>query len=156
MRTLLVVSLIAPVCLAVATVATADVPKVDNRPAQAAPWWSDQTAGWIGGIGGSVLGCLGGLIGTLAGAGKARRLVLALAQAMLAFGVVCLVAAGVALISRQPYAVWYPLALGGGVCTLVMGSLSPGLRRRYAEIELRKMAAMDLGESGTSRPGSSR
>jgi hypothetical protein len=117
---------------------------------QPGQWWSERAGGWIGGIGGSLLGCLGGLIGTLAGAGKARRLVLALVRAVLAFGVVCLVAAGVALVSRQPYAVWYPLALGGGISTLVMGGLLPGLRRRYEEIELRKMAAMDVAGGPSS------
>ena len=145
MRLLLVISLVAGLCLALAGVAWAEGPKLDVRQAQVAPWWSDRDAGWIGGIGGSVLGCLGGLIGTLAGAGKARRLVLALVRALLVLGVVCLVAAGVALVSKQPYGVWYPLTGVGGISTLVMGGLLPGLRRRYEEIELRKMAAMDVG-----------
>ena len=49
--------------------------------AQVTPWWSDQTAAWIGGIGGSLLGLNGALLGTLGGLGRARRLVLTLLMA---------------------------------------------------------------------------
>jgi hypothetical protein len=106
-------------------------------------WWSDQQAGLIGGIAGTVLGCLGGLIGTLAGLGKARRLVIALMWAMLVSGVACLLFGAVALSLGQPYAVYYPLLLLGLIATLVTGPQIPMVRRRYEQIELRKMAAMD-------------
>ncbi len=107
-------------------------------------WWDDRTSGLIGGIGGSIMGCVGGLIGTLAGLGRARRLTLGLAWASIVFGLACLVAGVVAISLSQPFAVWYPLLLGGGISAGVMGSLLHTLRRRYAEIELRRMAAMDV------------
>ena len=90
------------------------------------------------------MGCIGGLIGTLSGLGRARRLTLGLARATIVFGLACLVAGTVAISLAQPYAVWYPLLLGGGICTGVMGFGLRTLRRRYAEIELRRMAAMDV------------
>ena len=111
-------------------------------------WWDDRTAGLVGGIGGSILGCLGGLMGTLGGFGKARRFVIALTILMTLSGVAALVAGLVALGGGQPYAVYYPLLLFGGVATVVCGGLLPVIRRRYAEIELRRMKAMDLGAAG--------
>lgn len=123
--------------------------------AAAKPWWDDRSAGLIGGIGGSIVGCLGGLIGALAGMGVARRIVLGLATGTLLFGVGCLVAGGVALGMSQPYGVYYPLLLGGVICTGVMGGLLPSLRRRYEQIELRRMAAMDVAGAGTQNPNGS-
>ena len=108
-------------------------------------WWTDRTAGWIGGIAGSIVGCLGALIGTLAGLGKARRLVVSLCAALIVFGVACLVAGVIAWLISQPYAVYYPLLLGGVICTAVMGGNLPGIRRRYQQRELQKMTAMDVG-----------
>ena len=72
-------------------------------------WWSDQAGGLIGAIGGSIIGCLGGLIGTFAGLGKARGLVVPICVGLIVFGVACLIAGVVALVASQPYAVYYPL-----------------------------------------------
>jgi len=112
--------------------------------AQVTPWWSDQTAAWIGGIGGSLLGLNGALLGTLGGLGRARRLVLTLLPIEIGLGVLALIAGLIALLSGQPYAVWYPLLLGGGIIAFVFGGLFPGVRRRYREIELRKVQALDM------------
>jgi len=114
-------------------------------------WWDEQSGGWIGGISGSVLGCLGGLIGLLSGLGRARRLVLGLAGAICLVGVLILAAGVTALALGQPYGVWYPLVLLGGLCTAVMGGMLPVLWRRYQQIELRRMAAMDAA-AGQGEP----
>jgi hypothetical protein len=106
-------------------------------------WWDDQTAGAVGGILGTVLGCLGGLIGSLSVRGKARQLVLGLVGTVCALGVVCLGAGAVALGCRQPYAVWFPLLLMGVLGTALMGGMLPSVRRRYQQVELRKMEAAD-------------
>ena len=101
-------------------------------------WWTDRQAAWIGGIGGSAVGCLGGLIGTLVGLGRARRFALALSRGLFAFGFVGLIAGLVAVVDSQPYAVYYPLLLGGGILTLVLLFQLHIIRRRYEAIELRK------------------
>jgi hypothetical protein len=114
-------------------------------------WWGEQTAGAVGGLLGTVLGCLGGLVGALSGLGKARRLTLGLMAATFAFGVVCLGTGVAALICRQPYAVWFPPLMIGGLSTVLMGALLPSIRRRYEELELRKIAAADAALPGGSR-----
>ena len=111
-------------------------------------WWDDRTAGLVGGIAGTVLGCLGGLIGMLAGVGKAREFVMLLTAAIVLAGVACLALAIVALLQTQPYCVYYPLLLLGGLSVLVMGPLRQTLRRRYQHLELRRIAAMDVASTG--------
>ena len=50
-----------------------------------------------------------------------------------------------ALWSSQPRHVWYPLLLIGGASALVGFVVLPGVRRRYAADELRRIQAMDVG-----------
>lgn len=111
-------------------------------------WWTDQSGGWIGGIGGGLIGVLGGTIGVLAGCGKARRFVLALTAVLILVGAICLIVGAVAWALGQPYAVYYPLLLGGAILVFVCGLNLPALRRRYQQMELQKMAAMDAGVRG--------
>jgi hypothetical protein len=107
-------------------------------------WWSDRTGGLIGGIYGTIIGCLGGLIGLLAGRGKAKNFVLGLMKVLVFIGAAG-TAFGVYALSRsQPYAVYYPLLLGGGITALLFGALLGNVRKRYEERELRKMHAADL------------
>ena len=98
----------------------------------------------IGGIGGSVVGLVGALVGIFTSIGKFRRFVLSLMIVWLVFGVISLVIGVVALLSKQPYAVYYPLGLFGFLGTLLPACLYRGVRKRYGEIELRKMAARDV------------
>jgi hypothetical protein len=49
----------------------------------------------------------------------------------------------VALALGQPYAVWYPLLLMGVLDPVLAFSLLPSARRRFEEIELRRMRALD-------------
>lgn len=107
-------------------------------------WWTDRSAGMIGGISGSVVGLVGALIGIFAGIGKCRRFVLSLMILMIVLGVICLVFGFVALFLKQPYAVYYPLLLFGFIDTLLPACLYPVARRGYEAIELRKMTAQDV------------
>ena len=112
------------------------------------PWWTGQEAGLFGGIGGSVIGILGGVLGTMAGTlaprGKARGLVVGSFVVCIVAGVVILTIGLVALGGGQPYHVWYPLILSGGILTLVLGCLFPVLRIRYRQAEARRLEAEEL------------
>jgi hypothetical protein len=108
-------------------------------------WWTEQQAGWVGGIGGSIIGLLGGLLGTLGGFGKARRFVLTMLVALATLGVVSLIVGLYALVIGQPYEVYYVLLLSGIILAGVCGVNFWTMRRAYQLRELRKMAAMDAG-----------
>jgi hypothetical protein len=116
----------------------------ENPLAVAGAWWSPRTGGLVGGIVGSLLGCMGAVIGLLASRGRGRAVVLGLARGMLALGAVSLVLGVVALFRAQPYDVFYPLLLVGILGVVVPASLIRTLRRRYEELELRKITAQDL------------
>lgn len=114
------------------------------------PWVDPQLFGmWYGGIiGGVVLGGGGGTLGGLAGLwaprAKGRRWILGGMQAFLTFGLIQATVGIVALLSGQPYGIWYPLLLCGGISTLVMGLSLPRIRRTYAAAENRRVQAEDL------------
>ena len=112
--------------------------------ADAGAWWQDQMGGWIGAVGGSAIGALGALIGLLTSLGRARRFVTAAAMGLVAGGSAAFLAGVVALAQSQPYAVYYPLLLGGLLGAVIPLGLLPAIRRRYEEMELRAMRAQDL------------
>jgi hypothetical protein len=106
-------------------------------------WWGDRTAGWIGGISGSIAGLTGAFIGLLAAMGKGRRIVSMVMWLSIAMGVILTVFGIVALTMRQPFAVWYGPLLVGVILATVLGFNLRTIRRRYDDLELRRMAALD-------------
>jgi len=106
-------------------------------------WWTDRTGGLIGGIVGGLFGCLGALIGILAGRGKARAFVMGALKATVVIGLASLALGIVAVACSQPYAVCYPLLLLGVLLTVLPIGMSRTVRRRYEQIELRKIQVMD-------------
>jgi hypothetical protein len=112
------------------------------------PWWTDQQAGLWGGILGTAIGVLGGIFGTLVGIcapkGKCKRAVYALTAFLVAAGVMLLIGGVVALAGGQPYGVWYPLTLSGGILTLVIGLNFFGIRAAYRRAEMRRLEAEEL------------
>ncbi len=110
-------------------------------------WWSDRTGGLVGGIAGSLIGITGALVGLLVARGRGRRAVLATMVALAIAGGGLLVAGLVALMLSQPYAVYFPLILGGIILVAVFGPGSRRARRAYADVELRKIRAMDTAPS---------
>ena len=60
-----------------------------------------------------------------------------------AAGVLALTAGVVAVLQHQPYAVVFPLLLLGVLATSICGGLLPIVRRRYAELEMRRLEAAD-------------
>lgn len=106
-------------------------------------WWSPENVGLIGGIGGSVLGCLGGLMGCLVGSGRARRFVLSMTWGLIGLGIILTLTGLGAVAAGQAYAVWYPLLLIGGILTLVFGVNLYPMKRRYEDLEIRRMTSTD-------------
>jgi hypothetical protein len=112
------------------------------------PWWTEQQAGWIGAIGGTLFGLFGGVLGTVAGLcaprGRCKPIVYALVVLLVAMGVVGLAAGFIALALRQHYAVWYPLVLIGGIASLMSCFVVPLVRLRYREADSRRLEAEQL------------
>jgi hypothetical protein len=146
--TKLVVNVVIPgkgtVKLAPFTLTTAPAELWAEAPAAVAgEWWSERQSGWLGAIGGSVIGMIGGIIGTLAGLGAARQLAVGLCVAVVACGGLCLVAGLVALSLGQPWHVFFPFLLIGGIGAIVCGAKLRTVRKRYDDLELRRMSALD-------------
>ncbi len=91
-----------------------------------------------GGVAGAALGCLCALLGTLAGAGRARTFVLAGLKVLMAAGVLGL-AIGIFLRANN-----YPVVLLSAIALAVSALSLPAARKRYEELELRRMRAMDV------------
>lgn len=109
------------------------------------PWFEP----WMGGVFGGMLGLLGGVYGSVVGfcapRGIGRPAIMALHWFCVAVGVGLLIAAAIALASNQPKFVAYALGLPGVLCTILFGSFTPLIFKRYTEAEQRKMAAANLG-----------
>ncbi len=106
-------------------------------------WVGSMAGGIAGAIGGTVLGIWGALIGFLTSRGKARRFVLGSANVLIIIGIACLAAGLYAVANGQPYAIYYTLLLFGILLVFVVGGLRKVLPRRYEDVELKKMQAMD-------------
>lgn len=117
--------------------------ETDDLFADSGAWWNDRQAGLVGGIVGSALGVLGALIGWLGSTGRARGFALGTLSALSLLGMGALALGGIALTSDQPYGVYYPLLLLGGLGTVLGFSLKRSMSKRYEELELRRMQALD-------------
>lgn len=100
-------------------------------------------AGLWGGLAGAVLGTVAGVLGWLGSAGKAKGVVLNGFRVLVAVGGILLVLGVVSLAQGRPYHLYYPLLLIGAIAFIVPASLLPRLTRRYQELELRRMSALD-------------
>lgn len=119
----------------------------------AEPWFANPDmfgglyGGIVGGGGGTLIGLLGAFAGYFAPRGKYRGLVVGGMSLFCGLGVVQLLVGITALVTGQPYAIWFPLVLAGTIFALVCGGLIPQLRRQYGLAEQRKMEAEDLRRS---------
>jgi hypothetical protein len=110
------------------------------------PWLDPLKFGiFYGGVGGGVLGALGGILGALSGVlapkGKGRSFILGTFTLMMVFGIANLAVGIYAIVNRQPYGIWYPLLLIGFILTVVFAALKPVVRKRYEDVEARRMEA---------------
>ncbi|NJK62844.1 MAG: hypothetical protein HC921_09330 [Synechococcaceae cyanobacterium SM2_3_1] len=71
-------------------------------------WWTDPQGGLIGGLLGAGVGCVGALVGTLAGLGRSRSLVLLLVKLTMAGSGLVLLVGIYAVVIGQPSRVFYP------------------------------------------------
>ena len=116
---------------------------LDAGESQTGAWWVARASGLMGGVFGGTMGLLGAITGILASRGKARGFVLSVYWGLLGVGL-CLLAVGVfAVIRHQPYAVYYTLLFTGGLMSVLSLLLMPVVRRRYQDLELRRMSAAD-------------
>ena len=106
-------------------------------------WLGPNVTTWIGALGGCLVGVWGGFVGYLVPRGKARGFVIGSANLLVVAGVVVFFAGLYAIVSGQPYAVYYPLLMFGAILVFVVGWLRVGLPRRYEAAELKKMQVMD-------------
>ena len=110
-------------------------------------WFDERTAGMVGGIIGAVIGITGGVIGSLSGIFVQKgwkKFYYTVHILVIALSAVILITGIVALVCRQPYHVWYPFILSGGLGTGLFSILFPVIGKRFTEYELRKMQAKDL------------
>ncbi len=111
------------------------------------PWFGDPNkfgalfGSLVGGIGGTLGGLLGALVGTLTPRGKAKRLVVGGFVLFIFVGIILLAVGLYALVSGQPYAIFYPMLLCGGIFCAVMGGLLPVVLKRYREAGKNRAAA---------------
>jgi uncharacterized membrane protein len=102
-------------------------------------WFDAHIAGLIGGIFGGLIGVCGGIIGIIGGLfvrkGKYKKFTLTLSIALIVLGAISLIIGAIALIMRQPYHVWYPFVLVGGISTAVFFPLYFNMKKIYEQVE---------------------
>jgi hypothetical protein len=108
-------------------------------------WWSSRTSGLIGAAVGTSVGILGAVIGVLGPRGKGRRITIIGFALGMTVGAACLLVGLVALFSRQPYAVWYPLVLTGVLLCVTLPVIAMVIRKAQTQQELNRMRAADMG-----------
>jgi hypothetical protein len=120
-------------------------------PLELGEGWPDELAGPLaaspwGAAAGSILGLLGALIGTLIGMGRGRRVALLLLDGAIVLSALLLLAA---LAARASWIgagaeLWLPGAIGAAVFLPLRGIA----RRRYQNLELSRIRAMDASFEG--------
>jgi hypothetical protein len=110
-------------------------------------WFDARTGNMGGGIGGTLLVCFGALFGILCGVlvsrGKGKRLLYGALLIGEIVGVFFLVTGISAVLCGQPCHVWYPFILLGVLQTGLLPFAYLTIRQQYAQVELRKMQALD-------------
>ena len=95
-------------------------------------WFNPALFSWIPG---TLLGCLAGVWGTMAGmlapAGKAKALVVGLGVLLAVASLALLITGVVAFTAGQPYGIWYGLGLAGVIGTVLIPCLMPVILLRY-------------------------
>lgn len=105
-------------------------------------WFDQLTADWMGALLGSSLGIIGVALGVLtsihAPKGRHRSLIINTIKALIALAVPILITGIAALAMAQPYHVYYPFLLTGGLMLLIMPYFYRLVKTTYTRIELEK------------------
>ncbi len=106
------------------------------------PWFNPNAYAWIPG---TLFGCIALVLGAFAGwlvpLGKARQFIVRAWVTLWMVAILLLAAGCIALLSRQPWGVWYGLALPGVIGTAVLGGNLLIILKRYREAEERGLSA---------------
>ncbi len=113
------------------------------------PWFDPNTFGtWfgaiVGGVGGTLCGCLGALTGVLAPRGRGRRAILGSMYLFVGIGLVLILFGVAALVDGQPYAIWFFPILAGTLFSVLNARTIPQVKRRFREAEERRVDAQSL------------
>jgi Ca2+/Na+ antiporter len=111
-------------------------------------WFDYNTGIIIGTLLGSLFGILGGLWGAFAGIyarkGKYKKLILSYAIILIGMSFISLCTGIVALLSKQPFYVWYPMVLVGFTITVTLTPSFFLANRIYINAELKRMSLDDI------------
>ena len=111
------------------------------------PWWTSQTAGYLGagiGIAGGVFGTMVGVAGSRLRTPKQFAALRAFMLACAGLGAIAFALGAVGLALGQPYHVWYPLLLFGGMFVVLTLVILPQLRKRLRAWDQRRMQGAEL------------
>lgn len=112
------------------------------------PWWTDTFFGvWLGLGHAAVAIGVAGWSAWLMWRGVGRTVVKRALLAMMSFGAVALVLGLFALLSGQPFRVWYPLTMMGGVSMAVWLPNLFAIEWFYRRGDARRLAAEELRRS---------
>ncbi len=119
-------------------------PGEDPLAASGGVWFGPSRGGLVGAVGGTGLGLVCGLIGLLIGLGRARRVAMGLLGVVLLVGLGALGVGLLAVVREQPFQVFYPFLLLGGLGS-VLAVIGFFLGRfRFRALEFARMRAKDL------------
>lgn len=115
----------------------------------AEPWFEVVSFGaYAGGLGGGVLGSLAGLMGALTGIlaprGKGQAFLVGGWVVFAVIGLASLVTGIVALVSGQPWVIWYPFVLVGAIVGPLSIMAVFRTRAVFRMAEERKLAAAEI------------
>lgn len=89
-------------------------------------------------------GIEGPLMGICASRGNLKGMVMGFHFGIIAICFILLCVGVFALATGQSYGIWYGIGLPGVLGLVILGTLTPVVRNRYQEAELRRLMADDL------------
>ena len=111
-------------------------------------WFEPYMSGWIGGIGGATIGTLASvweiMAHKFASKTKYKKFIFVFFMAFVVTGVISLCVGIFALVTGQPYHVWYLFLFLGIFVPPIMTSRYMSVRKIYRQSELNKMNIDDL------------